>query len=97
MIAAMRWCPRIDPLHLDRSEARIESAFIFTLIPNVSALRRIIEVASKMLVPAGITNCFDPDNPSITANVALAAFKFSFALCSSMVTFSRVVRSFLAT
>ena len=72
----MRWCARILPLRLARSKARIESAFILILIRSTSALRRIIEVASKMLVPLGITSSLDPDNPSQAANVALASFRF---------------------
>jgi hypothetical protein len=36
----------------------------------------MIDVASKMLTPLGITSSFDPDNPSIAARVAFAALKF---------------------
>jgi len=76
LIAPIRWCPRIFPLRLARSAARIESAFIFTLIRSTSALRNIIDVASKMLSPLGTMSSFDSDNSSIAESVALAALKF---------------------
>ena len=97
LIAAITWCPRIFPLRLARNAVRIESAFIFTLVLSMSALRRIIDMASKMLTPLGMTTSLDVDSSCTAANVALAAFKFVCALRSRMVTFSRVVRSLLAT
>ena len=85
------------PLRFARSVARIESAFIFTLILNTSALRKIIDVASNTLVPLGIMSSFDPDKSSIAIIVALAALRLIWALRSSMVTFSRLVPSLFAT
>jgi len=73
----MRWCPRILPLHFDRRAARIESALTFSLIRNTSPLTRIMDVASKILVPLGMMISFDSDNCSNVASVALAARMFS--------------------
>ena len=56
--------------------ARIESALIFTLIRNTSALNRIMEVASKMLVPVGMMSSLDSESCSNVAKVALAVLKF---------------------
>lgn len=97
LTTAIKWCPRILPLRFARSIARIESASILTLILSTSALRNIIDVASKMLTPLGIVNSRDPDNSSIAARVALAALRFSWARCSMIVTFSLEVWSLVAT
>ncbi len=89
----VRWCKRNLPLHRVRRNAKIESALILSLIPNESALRRIIEVASKMLVPLGTISSFVPesDNRSNASSVAFADLRFSCALRSRMLMFSRLV------
>ena len=75
----------------------MESAFVFSLTRNMSPLRRIMDVASKTLVPLGMISCLESDNCSNASRVAFAALKFSWARRSMMLTFSRVVRSLLAT
>jgi hypothetical protein len=69
----------------------MESAFIFNFIPKVSALRKIMEVASKILVPLGTTISPESDNCSIASSVAFADLKFSWARRSIMLMFSRLV------
>jgi hypothetical protein len=96
-ITEVRWCSRNLPLHRVRRTAKMESALIFNLTPKTSALRNIIEVASKMLVPLGTTKSLESDNCSNASSVALADLKFSWARRSIMLTFSRLVRILFAT
>jgi len=55
----------------------MESALMFNLMPNTSPRSRIMEVASKTLVPLGMINSSDSDSCSNAASVALAALKLS--------------------
>jgi hypothetical protein len=71
--------------------ARIESAFICSFIRNMSPLRRIVDVASKMLVLLGMINSLESETCSSASRVAFAALTFSWARCSMMLTFSRLV------
>jgi hypothetical protein len=93
----VKWCPRILPLQRDRRMARIESALVFSLTLNMSPLRRIKDVASKTLVPLGMISSLESDNRSSASSVAFADLRFSWARCSMMLTFSRLVRSLAAT
>ena len=63
----------------------------------MSPLCKIMDVASKILVPLGRTSSRESDSCSRASSVALADLRFSCARCSMMLTFSRVVRSLLAT
>ena len=74
LIVDVRWCPRIFPLHFDRSRARSESAFLLSLMRKMSPRSRIIDVASKILVPLGMIISLDLLSWSNAAKVALAAF-----------------------
>ena len=71
--------------------ARVESAFIFSFIRNMSPLRRIVDVASKMLVPLGMINSLESEICSSASRVAFAALTFSYARRSMMLMFSRLV------
>ena len=77
LTTAVRWCPRILPLHFDRIAARRESALILSLIRKMSALRITMDTASKILVPLGIVNSLDSERCSMATIVALAALTFA--------------------
>ena len=55
----VKWCSRILSLHRERRRAKFESGLLFSLTFDMSPLREIMDVASKMLVPLGMINSLE--------------------------------------